>query len=341
VTPGGYNWALGALLGRECNGTDALTRTSSTTIAVVIPAYNAGATLAHCLRSVFAQTRPPQEIIIVDDGSTDDTDAVARSFGEAVTVINQPNQGSAVARQAGSELATAEYIAYLDADDWWPESRLEICAEILSMDEVHFLMTDFVRAEPGAGPGEYLPRNTSYFPKFVANLENRGERFARPQLFRLAQEDANDSMLREYPCFPPATVLRRTSLLAAGGWDRRFRRCQDFDVGLKMTRRFPMHFLNEVLAIVGINKGNENARRYVIQQTSGNIQVLETHYRESIADPAYRKKVARTLAQRYYSLGNTYRGAGRKREAAAAYRTAAKWPGKRVKSLVRMIQAYW
>jgi hypothetical protein len=317
-----------------------LTQVPTPTIAVVIPAYNAGATLAHCLRSVFAQTLPPLEIIIVDDGSSDDTDAVARSFGEAVTVINQPNQGSAVARQAGTERATAEYIAYLDADDWWLETRVERCAEILSMDDVHFLMTDFVRAEPGAAPGEYLARNTEYFPKFLARLENRGERFSRPQLFRLAPEDALRSMLGEYSCFPPATVLRRTSLLVAGGWDRRFRRCQDFDVGLKMARRFPLHFLNEVLTVVGINKGNEDAKRYVIQQTSGNIQVLETHYRESIADPAYRKQIALDLARRYYSLGNTYRGAGRKREAAAAYRTAARWPGKRMKSLVRMLQAY-
>jgi glycosyltransferase involved in cell wall biosynthesis len=320
--------------------TDPLTRATATTIAVVIPAYNAGATLAHCLRSVFAQTLPPLEIIIVDDGSSDDTDAVARSFGDAVTVVNQPNQGSAVARQAGSELATAEYIAYLDADDWWPEARLETCAEILNMDDVHFLMTDFVRAEPGAAPGEYLAQNTEYFPRFVAKLEHRGERLARPQLFRLAQEDALGSMLDGFPCFPSASVLRRTSLLGAGGWDRRFRRCQDFDMALKMTRRFPLHFLNEILAIVGINKGNENAKRYVIQQTSGNIQVLETHYRESVAEPAYRKQVALTLAHRYYSLGNTYRGAGRKREAAAAYRTAARWPGKRMKSLVWMIQAY-
>jgi glycosyltransferase involved in cell wall biosynthesis len=95
------------------------------TIAAVITTYNSGAFLEEALASVLAQTRPPEEIIIIDDGSTDDTPERMRRWAKRVAYHRQANAGSSVARNNGWRLAGASWIAYLDADDLWLPDRLE------------------------------------------------------------------------------------------------------------------------------------------------------------------------------------------------------------------------
>jgi glycosyltransferase involved in cell wall biosynthesis len=90
---------------------------SSVTISVVIPSYNAGTLLRETLDSVLSQSYPAHEIIVVDDGSTDDTAALVRDYGHAVRYIWQENQGQAVARNTGIAAATGDWIALLDSDD--------------------------------------------------------------------------------------------------------------------------------------------------------------------------------------------------------------------------------
>jgi glycosyltransferase involved in cell wall biosynthesis len=306
-------------------------------ISVVIPAYNAAETLGACLKSVLTQSLPPMEVIVVDDGSQDATSEIARSFGRAVTLLRQENQGSAVARQAGTECASEDHVAYLDADDWWPESRLATCVEILEMDTVHFLHTDFIRAVPGADPADHLPRNTSFYPWFIDYLGKQAVALERPNLFRLPQPRALDSLLTGFPYYPSASIARRQTILEVGGWDRRFRRCQDFDIALRITRRYPMHFLNEILATVGINAGHKDLVRYVIQQSLGNIKVLEAHHADHASDLQYQRQIAHTIGRRYYALGNTYQEAGQIRAARDAYRKSISWPGKKLKAFIRML----
>ena len=92
-------------------------------IDVIVPTYNGANYLRESLGSVAAQTRVPSTVIVVDDGSTDDTVAVARSLG--ATVVSQPNRGIAEARNAGIRASRAPYLALLDADDRWHPERLE------------------------------------------------------------------------------------------------------------------------------------------------------------------------------------------------------------------------
>jgi glycosyltransferase involved in cell wall biosynthesis len=98
---------------------------SAPTVSVVIPAYNAERFLAEALESVFAQTTPAAEVIVVDDGSTDATPEVARSF-RAVTLIEQQHRGVSVARNTGVRASKGELIAFLDADDMWYPEKLEL-----------------------------------------------------------------------------------------------------------------------------------------------------------------------------------------------------------------------
>jgi glycosyltransferase involved in cell wall biosynthesis len=96
-------------------------------VSVVIPAYNSGAVVAEAIESVYAQTVLPGEVVVVDDGSTDDTPLILRQFEgrPGFSSLRKPNGGEASARNAGVERATGEYIAFLDHDDLWFPEKLE------------------------------------------------------------------------------------------------------------------------------------------------------------------------------------------------------------------------
>src|SRR5690348_12724766 len=95
-------------------------------ISVIIPTYNHARFLAAAIDSALSQTLKPTEVIVVDDGSTDETSSVLEAFGDKVRVIRQKNHGVAGARNRGAEMAAGEYLAFLDADDVWLPRKLEM-----------------------------------------------------------------------------------------------------------------------------------------------------------------------------------------------------------------------
>jgi len=103
--------------------------------SVVIPAYNAEATIAEALASILNQTYMAKSIIVVDDGSDDDTAEIARSMCESITVIQQKNLGCGAATNVGLAQVKTEYIAFLDADDVWHKLKAEIQLKYLSKHE--------------------------------------------------------------------------------------------------------------------------------------------------------------------------------------------------------------
>lgn len=106
-------------------------------VSVIIPAYNASRYIEEALQSVFAQTLSPEEVIVIDDGSTDDTREIVQRHAtrhhHGIRILTQTNQGVGAARNAGLAVASKTYIAFLDADDLWPEERLEHMATYLDM----------------------------------------------------------------------------------------------------------------------------------------------------------------------------------------------------------------
>jgi glycosyltransferase involved in cell wall biosynthesis len=151
-------------------------------LSVIIPVYNGERYLAEALESVLLQTYCPGEVIVVDDGSTDGSAEVARSFAAQVTLCTQPHSGAAAARNKGIELSRGSLLAFLDADDLWVEDKLMRQAAVLhgrpTIDMVfahvvHFLSPDIdrdVRArihcppqpEPGFVPGAMLIRRKAF-----------------------------------------------------------------------------------------------------------------------------------------------------------------------------------
>ena len=94
-------------------------------VSVVITAFNCGRYLGQAIGSVLGQTRPPGQVILLDDGSTDDCQDVAKAFGRAVEYVHQPNTGVAAARNAGARRSRLAWLAYLDGDDYWEPDKLE------------------------------------------------------------------------------------------------------------------------------------------------------------------------------------------------------------------------
>jgi len=117
--------------------------------SVVIPVYNGAGTIGRSIESVLAQTYPASELIIVDDGSTDDTARVVASFGRRVVSLPQANAGVSAARNNGAQRAAGEWLAFLDADDWYYPDRLRWHAEWIARDpELDFLTGDYDYRRP-------------------------------------------------------------------------------------------------------------------------------------------------------------------------------------------------
>jgi glycosyltransferase involved in cell wall biosynthesis len=93
-------------------------------VSVIIPVYNCERYLAQATESALVQTYQPIEIIVIDDGSTDDSAQVAKRFSPSVQYVHQPNSGIGAARNSGINLAQGSFLAFLDADDVWVEDKL-------------------------------------------------------------------------------------------------------------------------------------------------------------------------------------------------------------------------
>lgn len=130
----------------------------------MIPAYNAERFLAQAIESVLAQDYAALEVIVVDDGSTDGTEAVARGYGAMVACISQPNAGIGTARNRGVEAASGELLAFLDADDLWVPGRLRRQVETLAGDRPVDIV--FGIAEPFV--------DASHLGPFLHNVPPRG-----------------------------------------------------------------------------------------------------------------------------------------------------------------------
>ena len=138
-------------------------------VSVVIPAFNAEKFLAEAIESVFSQSHPAHELIVVNDGSSDQTAYIARSFGERVFVIDKQNGGVSAARNHGAQHATGEWLLFLDADDVMVPTALQHLLELTDDDRYGVIYGGII--EFNKNSGRECPRggsNSAGLPPFPA-----------------------------------------------------------------------------------------------------------------------------------------------------------------------------
>jgi glycosyltransferase involved in cell wall biosynthesis len=194
-------------------------------IVAVIPTYNRSSTLERAIRSVLTQTRPPDEVLVVDDGSTDRTRDLLGAF-ESVRVLSVENSGAAIARNRGVAATDAPWIAFLDSDDYWETDHLaRIDAAIRATDGRAGVYFDDT-ARPGGGKGEQ-----SLFA--LSDLSFDGTH-------RLV-DDASDWVLRpRQPMMLQASVFSRNSWNSVGGLWPTLRSRHDTHIFLRLGIKQPM-----------------------------------------------------------------------------------------------------
>ncbi|MEE9614146.1 MAG: glycosyltransferase family A protein, partial [Thermodesulfobacteriota bacterium] len=125
------------------------------TVSVVVPVYNRPEYVREALTSVFGQTFKDYEVIVVDDGSTEDTKGALGEYLQGVNYFYKKNGGAASARNYGIEKSTGEYVAFLDSDDLWEEDKLDVQVEFLSRNpDVGLVCSDYTYIGRNEGGGK-------------------------------------------------------------------------------------------------------------------------------------------------------------------------------------------
>jgi glycosyltransferase involved in cell wall biosynthesis len=196
-------------------------------ISVVIPTYNYGTYLSRAIESVLAQTHPVHEIIVVDDGSTDDTRATAARFGERIRYIFQENRGLSAARNTGIRAATGEWVAFLDADDWWLPEKIQLQVAAADRDPQTGLVYTAAWTQTPDGAAGLVPATppARIWPKLrYSNCVSNGS----------------------------SAMVRRDALLAEGGFDELLTACEDWDMWVRLARKYRFAVVEAPVTMIAV-----------------------------------------------------------------------------------------
>lgn len=189
-------------------------------ISVIIPAYNSASTLSRALDSVLAQTWPAHEIIVVDDGSTDATSDIVNDYADRVRYVRQDNAGPSAARNRGVAEANGEWIAFLDADDWYYPDRLAQHAHMIELaPTLDFLVGNFDYRDSSGSLLHNSMTHCAYGRELLAQYGEHGQTVIEgPDLGRYIAEQFSDTRMLTVP---------RATFLELGGFPLELRICED------------------------------------------------------------------------------------------------------------------
>jgi glycosyltransferase involved in cell wall biosynthesis len=226
-------------------------------ISVVIPAYRAARTIARALDSLLAQTRPADEILVIDDGSPDDLATAVRPYGDCVTLLRKPNGGAASARNLGIDNARGNFIAFLDADDYWAPNKLARQLEVFHRHpQVGLVSSRGFTQEAGSLNRERIPvRN---FPHDEVIVPSGAE------AFRIAT------------CIWTSTILVRREVLGSHRFISGLEPAEDRDLWVRLIGAAPMYTVSDLLATYVVEPGSLS--RCNVDMDYGNmLRVIRRH----------------------------------------------------------------
>jgi glycosyltransferase involved in cell wall biosynthesis len=259
-------------------------------VTVVIPTHNRSRFLREAVASVLAQRGVPLEVLVVDDGSKDETPEVLETFGDFITAVFQPHRGVSAARNHGIRLARGEWIAFLDSDDLWLPGKLEI-------------QMAFLEAHP-------LLRICQTEEIWIRN----GKRLNPRKYHQKPQGHCFPLLLERCLISPSAVVIHRDLFSQVGSFDESLPACEDYDLWLRIGCRQPVGLVEEPLIV---KRGGH------ADQLSATIPALDVYriqslvhllQRESLA-PEQRKQAFAVLERKCLIYGAGCRKRGKWEEA--------------------------
>lgn len=225
--------------------------TTYPTVSVVVPAFNCAAYISRAINSVLVQGHHYIEILVVNDGSTDDTANVLSRYGDRVRVVHQENQGVAAARNRAIELSSADWIAFLDSDDVWHARKLEL--QLLALDtcpEVDLVFSGF-RMVDSLDRCLVHDAIRSYYGVFARRQINWGD------VFNSGRSVVGGTDLYFGDCYPTlfqgnfiktsTVMVRRQSLVSTGLFRSDLRTEEDYDLWLRVCSAGSVAFLDSSL----------------------------------------------------------------------------------------------
>ncbi len=246
-------------------------------VSVIIPAYNCDRYIREAIASVFAQTYTDYELIIVDDGSTDDTAQVIKSYGDRINYIYQTNQGVAQARNTGLAVAQGKYIAFLDQDDFFYPHKL--AAQVELMEQNPHLGMIFSGWDIVDSQGEAI----------TAFLDQPSE---------TSRELNIQDILIWKPVFLGAMLFSHAWLKQTNGFDTILEQTPDVDLVLRLAAiGCPAYWLKD--ATVGYRQHESNASRNTLLQAQELNSMLERFFSDTNLCPQVK---ALENSSRYQSL---------------------------------------
>jgi glycosyltransferase involved in cell wall biosynthesis len=305
--------------------------------SVVIPAYNSAATLPRAIESVRAQSWPAHEIIVVDDGSTDATADVARQFGETVRLIQQTNSGVSVARNAGAAAASGDWLAFLDADDWYAPDRIKLHAEWIAEDaSLDFLTGDYeyrdqVNTLLGTSMAQHASGRAMLFKSKLAK-SGRVVMDSPDEIAAFVADHFGDTHTLSVP---------RARFIALGGYPTGYKVCEDVHFLTRLvaqSRRIGV--VCQSLGVYAIHGGSATRRDPVAAQRE-NVRTLNDLVRLATRFPRpVQQGVAARMQSARYNLACALNKSGRRGAAIlAVLPSLTAYPGwKSVRHVLSMLK---
>ena len=228
---------------------------SGNLVSVVIPTYNSGHFIREAVDSVLAQTYRNVELIVVDDGSTDNTAEALGAYGDRLRVIRQENAGPSAARNRGIREAAGDLIAFLDADDLWHPQKLEVQLRVCL-------------ENPDAGMISCLTLPYAHAAALKQEV---------PAKFEVSEVRLFDLLLGR-PIQTPAALIRKKILAAVGGFDEGLRMAEDWHLWLRVAQHTRILLLGVPMVLIREHAGNVS--RDADRMRADGLRVLRMIFRD-------------------------------------------------------------
>jgi glycosyltransferase involved in cell wall biosynthesis len=253
-------------------------------VSVIIPSYNSAKYLTDAVDSVLSQTFRDFELLVIDDGSTDDTDAVMSRYGTPVRCIRQPNLGVAAARNRGIKESRGRYVAFLDADDIWRPDKLKAQVSALLQNTGHRACCTALTVAS-------------------ANLTPLGVKRSR-----LRAASLEDLLLRGNVIGVSSVMCERSLFEITGAFDPSLSQCADWDMWLRLSALTEFIYLDLPLTVYRQHDANMSRNAPLLERDS--VKVLQKGFDMPSLGNGLRKKRRAAFARNYMVLAGTYFHAG-------------------------------